>query len=71
VVRSSGVAASASTSKVIAAKTITGLAAVNCRQACQRTFRQCKKTSRRLRTCKRAKKTCVSQCGVVNPNRQA
>jgi trypsin len=67
VAKSSGAAASASTSKVIAAKTKTGLAAINCRSACQATFRQCKQTSRRIRTCRRAKKVCVAGCGIVNP----
>jgi trypsin len=67
VAASSGVA-SATKSKVISVKTKTGLAAITCRQTCQVTFRNCKKTTRRIRTCKRAKKVCVAGCGVVNPN---
>jgi hypothetical protein len=67
-VQSQGATPTISTSKAGAkSKTITGLAAINCRQACQVTFVSCKRTSRRLRVCKRAKKSCVSGCGTVNP----
>jgi len=60
---------SAKSVSVAKSRTLTGLAAITCRQSCQAAFFSCKRTTRRLRICRRAKKQCVANCGTVNPNR--
>jgi len=49
----------------VKSKTLTGAAAIACRQQCQINFASCKRTTRKLRPCRRTKKQCVSGCGVV------
>jgi len=65
--QSQGATPSISSSKAsgVRSKTLTGLAAIACRQNCALTFTSCKVTTRRLRPCRRAKKACVAHCGTV------